>query len=303
MNVKKVIPSGYCKGVIRAIELAKKTRLENKEAKIYVLGMIVHNRYVAEAWKRYRIETLDDKAKSKEELLDKIDDGIVIFTAHGIADRIKKKAEDKGLKYVDASCDDVIATQKLVKEKIAEGYKVLYIGKKSHPEALAILSISEDIHLIANLDDLSSLKLDDDKIFVTNQTTMSLLEVKSFFDKIAQIYPKAVFAKEICNATTMRQNAILNLKDCDMLYIVGDPSSNNSMKLKELGEKVGIRKVRMIEDAGEITETDLGDVKNVYVTSGASTPAYLQEQVIAVLKDYAQTKVLKKPKVDLAEIL
>ena len=93
MNVKKVIPSGYCKGVIRAIELAKKTRLENKEAKIYVLGMIVHNRYVAEALKRYRIETLDDKAKSKEELLDKIDDGIVIFTAHGIADRIKKKAE------------------------------------------------------------------------------------------------------------------------------------------------------------------------------------------------------------------
>ena len=181
MNVKKVIPSGYCKGVIRAIELAKKTRLENKEAKIYVLGMIVHNRYVAEALKRYRIETLDDKAKSKEELLDKIDDGIVIFTAHGIADRIKKKAEDKGLKYVDASCDDVIATQKLVKEKIAEGYKVLYIGKKGHPEALAILSISEDIHLIASLDDLSSLKLDDDKIFVTNQTTMSLLEVKSFF--------------------------------------------------------------------------------------------------------------------------
>ena len=159
MQIKKVIPSGYCKGVINAIEIAKKARRDNMDTPIYILGMIVHNSYVTEALNTLDIITLDDKKKTKEELLDEIDSGIVIFTAHGIAESIKEKAIDKGLKIIDASCSDVIKTQDIIKEKIKEGFNVLYIGKKNHPEALAVLSISQNIHLITSIGDLEEFQI------------------------------------------------------------------------------------------------------------------------------------------------
>lgn len=108
---------------------------------------------------------------------------------------------------------------------------------------------------------------------------------------------------EICNATSARQQATINLKDCDLLYIVGDPKSNNSNKLKEIAIKNGIPKVRLIGAAFEIEEEDLQDVENIYVTAGASTPTYLTNQVIETLNTYNETHELKKPDVDLSQII
>ena len=302
MEIKKVIPSGYCKGVIRAINLVKQTRLDNPQTKIYILGMIVHNTYITKALDELNIITLDDKVKSKEEWIDSIDDGIVIFTAHGIADHIKTKALNNGLRCVDASCSDVIKTKDITKEYLKQGYEVLYVGKANHPEALAVLAESTHIHLITKIDDINTLG-NYQKVFVTNQTTMSIFEVKKLFDEILIKYPEAIIQREICNATSSRQQAILDLKDCDLLYIVGDTKSNNSNKLKEIAEENGINKVRLIGSALEISEDDLINVEKVYITAGASTPTYLTNQVIDVLKTYNDTKELKKPMIDLAKII
>ena len=125
MEVKRVVPSGYCKGVVNAIKLAKQTRAENPDEKIYILGMLVHNSFVSDELASLGIITLDDSVAGKEELLDKVDEGIIIFTAHGISDRIKNKAAAKGLKYVDATCVDVL--------KITSARRSIRKPKRSFP--------------------------------------------------------------------------------------------------------------------------------------------------------------------------
>lgn len=286
MNVKRVIPSGFCKGVVNAIKLAKKTKQEHQNENVYILGMLVHNSYVSHELAELGIITLDDSNKSKEELLDDIDDGIVIFTAHGISEKIKQKAIDKGLKYVDATCVDVLKTQNVIKDKINEGYDVIYFGKKNHPEAEAVLSISDKIHLVTNIEDLINLNIDNDNIFLTNQTTMSYLELSDLIQLVKDKYPQVVVEKEICNATSQRQEAISKLVDCDLLYVVGDIKSNNTNKLVEIGKNKGIKKVILLNNFADINDKDLVGVENIYVTAGASTPLKLIDEVI----DYLRSK-------------
>ena len=285
MEIVKVIPSGYCKGVVNAIRLAKQTRIDNPEEKIYVLGMLVHNSYVSDVLSALGIVTLDDSIKSKEELLDDIDEGIIIFTAHGISEKIKNKVIAKGLKFVDASCVDVLKTQNIIKEKLKEGYDVIYFGKKKHPEAEAVISISDHIHLVTNEEDLKDLEIDNDKIFLTNQTTMSYLELKDLIEKVKEKYPDTVVQKEICNATSSRQEAIYKLENCDLLYVVGDVKSNNTNKLVEVGKRHGIKKVLLIQNYKDINDEDLIGTDKVCVTAGASTPPSLIKEVIDYLKE------------------
>ena len=284
MEIRKVIPSGYCKGVVNAIRLAKQTRIDNPEDKIYVLGMLVHNSYVSEELSALGIITLDDSRKSKEELLDEINEGIIIFTAHGISEKIKNKVIAKGLRYVDASCVDVLKTQSIIKEKLQDGYDVIYFGKRKHPEAEAVISISDKIHLVTDQNDLEDLVIDNDKIFLTNQTTMSYLELKDLIAYAQQKYPDIIIQKEICNATSSRQEAIYKLQDCDLLFVVGDIKSNNTNKLVEVGKQSGIKKVLLIQNYKDINEDDLKDVNRIYVTAGASTPPLLINEVIDHLK-------------------
>ena len=284
MEIKKVIPSGYCKGVVNAIMLAKKTRLDNPNEKIYVLGMLVHNAYVSKELEQLGIITLDDTNKSKSQLLDEINEGIVIFTAHGISENIKKKAIDKGLKYVDATCVDVLKTQNIIKDYIDKGYDIIYFGKAKHPEAEAVISISDKIHLVTNLDELLNLKINNDKIFLTNQTTMSYMELSELMDEARRLYPNILIEKEICNATSSRQLAVSNLENCDLLYVVGDNKSNNTNKLVDIGIKKGIKKVLLIQNYKDIKDIDLQNTNSIYVTAGASTPPILIDEVINYLK-------------------
>ncbi|MBO4919985.1 MAG: 4-hydroxy-3-methylbut-2-enyl diphosphate reductase [Erysipelotrichaceae bacterium] len=283
MEIRKVVPSGYCKGVVNAIRLAKKTREENPDEKIYVLGMLVHNSYVSKELADLGIVTLDDTYASKSDLLDQIDEGIVIFTAHGIADAIKEKALAKGFRYVDATCVDVLKTQNIIKEYLDRNYDVIYFGKKRHPEAEAVLAISDRIHLVADEEDLNDLQIANDKIFLTNQTTMSYLELSDLMKAAKAKYPKIVMEGEICNATSSRQLAVSDLEDCDLLYVVGDVKSNNTGKLVDIGRKKGIRKVFLIQSYKDISHEDLKDVNKIYVTAGTSTPPKLIDEVISYL--------------------
>ena len=157
MEIISVVPRGYCQGVVRAIQIARKTAQDNPDTPVYMLGMIVHNQFVVDACKAIGIRFVEEAGKTRSELLDRIDSGIVIFTAHGISDDVKEKAIRKGLKVVDASCLDVIKTHDLVKQHIQQDGDVLYIGKKGHPESEGTVSLSKRVHLITSCEDIQRL--------------------------------------------------------------------------------------------------------------------------------------------------
>lgn len=280
MKIIKVQPRGYCKGVVNAIRLAKETRRNYPDKKITVLGMLVHNQYVVEALKCLNIDTLEDKTKSRLELLDQINEGIVLFTAHGVSQQVKDKASAKGLICIDASCADVLSTQMIIKKALSKHKHVAYIGKKGHPEAEAVLSIDDSIQLI-ELD--KPLPILNEPLFVTCQTTMSYYDVHNTFENIRQLYPSAEICEEICNATRIRQQAVHDLENVTVLIVVGDRQSNNSARLAEIGQQHGIKRVMLIDDASQLDLNTLSDQDVVAVTSGASTPSILTQQVIAKL--------------------
>ena len=284
MNVKRVVPSGFCKGVVSAVNLAKKTRISNPDTPIYILGNIVHNSYVTEELTKLGIVTLDDSKCSRYELLDQIDSGIVILTAHGTADAVKNKALKKGLTVVDGTCKDVLKTKDIIVQYLDSGYDVIYFGKKNHPEANAILSLSTRIHLVSGKEDIEQLNITNQKIIITNQTTMSFLELEKMIELIKVRYPNAEAVKEICTATSMRQKAILELKDCEVLYVVGDIKSNNTTRLFEIARNRGIKKVYMINDVKDIKKEDVKGHDCFHVTAGASTPPELINDIIDYLK-------------------
>ena len=286
MEIRRILPSGYCKGVINAINIVRKAREEHADKKIYILGMIVHNSYVTDELSKMGIITLDDPLKSREELLDEIDEGVVIFTAHGIADPVKEKALAKGLTVIDATCSDVLKTRELVKEHLDNGYDVIYFGKARHPEAESILSLSPFIHFITSKEDIGKLDINNDRIIVTNQTTMSYLELEEMFEMLKEKYPHCIIEKEICNATSARQKAVTDVRDGDVLYVVGDLKSNNTNKLAAIG-KNNFKNVYLISSKDEINKKDLIGQDKIYVTAGASTPPKLIDEVLEYLNELA----------------
>ena len=294
MEIISVIPRGYCQGVVRAIRIAKETVQNNPGVKVSMLGMIVHNQYVVDACEELGIQFIEEPGRSRLELLDRIDSGIVIFTAHGISEKVKEKARAKGLTIVDASCPDVIKTHDLVKAHCAKGGDVLYIGKKGHPESEGTVGLSDRVHLITSCADLESLN-DLHDVLITNQTTLSILDSREIIDACLKKYPDAVVAEEICNATRIRQEGVMKLKDIDLLIVVGDSRSNNSHQLKEIGLHAGTREALQIDSVLDLQETMVKEKNRVAVTSGSSTPNELTQQVIDTLQEYAATGIWKLP--------
>ena len=302
MQVKEIIPRGYCKGVVRAINIAKNAAKEKQP--VYILGMIVHNQYIVNALEELGVHTIDYKGKTRLELLDDINEGTVIITAHGAGDNVFEKAKAKGLNVIDASCLDVIKTHELIKDRLSQGYEILYIGKKGHPEAEGAIAINIDkIHLISNQKDFKH--LDKNKHYViTNQTTMSLYDVYDLCEYAKEFLPHVEIEKETCTATKVRQEAIKNIdEDVDIVFIVGDPHSNNTKKLASIASDK--KEVYMIESVEDIDINVLKDKTCAAVSSGASTPTYLTNQVITFLKqfDINNEDTYKKPLFDKTQIL
>ncbi len=283
-TIIEVMPQGFCGGMMKAIKIAKEVRTEHPDQKITILGNLVHNRYVKLALRHWNIETVEETGKTRLELLDRIDEGIVIFTAHGVHPDVYKKAEEKGLRVYDASCRFVVQTQRIVQEKLEEGAVVFYIGKNKHPEAESIYTLSSRVYLIETEADIP--ELDAPSIFVTNQTTMSTLDIEHLFDAIRRRYPSACFHNEICNATRVRQEAVLALQnqEVDVLIVVGDPTSNNTEQLAQIARLAQIPTVVKAETVEDLRAFDWNG-KTIAVTSGASTPKYLTSQIIRFVQD------------------
>lgn len=287
MKVIKISPRGYCYGVVDAMVIARNAALDKTLPRpIYILGMIVHNKHVTDAFEEEGIITLD--GKNRKEIIEKVDHGTVIFTAHGVSPEIRKIADEKGLVSIDATCPDVTSTHKLIREKEQEGYQVIYIGKKGHPEPEGAVGVAPDIvHLVQTIEDIDALNLNSDKIIITNQTTMSQWDVLDLINKVKEKYPQAEVHKEICLATQIRQEAVANqAKEADVLIVVGDPKSNNSNRLAQVSEEIAGTKSYRIADISELNLDWLKNVETVAVTSGASTPTPITKEVISFLEKY-----------------
>ncbi|MFC4767750.1 4-hydroxy-3-methylbut-2-enyl diphosphate reductase [Effusibacillus consociatus] len=287
MEVLKITPRGYCYGVVDAMVLAQQALKDlNVPRPIYILGMIVHNQHVVEAFEREGIITLD--GEDRLALLDKVDQGTVVFTAHGVSPEVRRRAAEKGLTVVDATCPDVTKTHDLIREKTAEGYEVLYIGKKGHPEPEGAIGVAPDrVHLVEKADDLQNIHLNSDKILVTNQTTMSQWDVKDLMNRVLEIYPQAEIHNEICLATQIRQEAVAEqAKNADVVIVVGDPRSNNSNRLAQVAEELAGVPAYRVADVTEIDPQWLIGKKVVGVTSGASTPTPITKEAIDWLEQF-----------------
>ncbi len=298
MEVTKISPRGYCYGVVDAMVVARKAALNaDLPRPIYILGMLVHNNHVTEAFKDEGIITLDGKAR--HELIKEVDHGTVIYTAHGVSPEVRQIAEQKGLTTIDATCPDVTQTHDLIREKEKEGYHVVYIGKKGHPEPEGAIGVAPKIvHLVETHDDVDALTLNCEKIVITNQTTMSQWDVREIMNHVKERYPHAEIHNEICLATQTRQEAVAEqAKDCDLTIVVGDPRSNNSNRLAQVSIEIAGTPAHRIADLSELELSWLKDVQRVAVTAGASTPTQLTKEVVLFLDQYDENDPItwKKP--------
>jgi len=287
VEVIKVTPRGYCYGVVDAMVLAQQAAQHPDYPRpIYILGMIVHNRHVVEAFEGEDIITLD--GGDRLSLLEGIDHGTVIFTAHGVSRRVLQRAREKGLHVIDATCPDVTRTHELIKEKVAQGCEIIYIGKRGHPEPEgAIGEAPGHVHLVQTDNDLERLTLDVDCIVVTTQTTMSQWDTAELIEKVLEKYPHAEVHNEICMATQQRQEAVAEqTRAADVVIVVGDERSNNSNRLAQVAREVAGKPAYLVDSVLDLNLEWFRGCKKVAVTSGASTPTQITREVVEFLEDY-----------------
>ncbi len=301
MEVIKIQPQGYCLGVTKALNLVKKAIKENPDKVIYLLGMIVHNDLINQALLRQGVKLLSSN-KAKQQWIEELNAGILIISAHGVNPDLIKKAEEKGLIVYDATCQHVKVAQQMVTDYLAQDFDIIYIGEPQHPEAQGIISIAPArIHLVNQLSDIADLRINNERIIVITQTTINHQAVQELFANISVYFPQALISGEICAATKQRQAAVCQLaEDLDLLFVVGDKSSNNANKLVEIGQNKGIKQVYLVTSVADIVDFDFNNIKKVGVTSAASTPPYLTNQLISYLQTYPEGKI---PALDLEKIL
>lgn len=287
MNVHVTNPHGYCMGVISAIDMAKATKKQFPDRPVVVLGMLVHNREVVELLAKQGIETLQDPEKSLEALLLSVDPkAIVIFTAHGHDRKLEKIARERGIEFRDATCVKVSKNMDIIEAALKDGHDVLYIGKRNHPETTAALSLGKRVFLLDKDIPFDYSKVKDPSPLVVNQTTLSFLELAHIHADITAHLPDARVLDEICSATRLRQQAVLDIpEDVEAIFIVGSPESANTEKLAEVARLSHPRaRVIKIKTVADIDSRPYSSSSKVAVASGASTPLETTENVIKLLK-------------------
>lgn len=280
MIINKLDPQGYCGGVKNAIKIASNINTNIKP--LYCLGALIHNKEMVKNLENLGIITVSDKNKTRLEMLNDINAGTIIISAHGASPSVYECAKNKGLNIIDATCGYVKMTHKEIEKHLANGYDVYYIGTKNHPECEGSIGISDKINLITSTQDIDLYDFKD-KSFIINQTTLSIYDIETIHKKIKEKNPNVVISNSICNATTLRQKAVIESKPVDLTIVIGDKLSSNSKKLYTLASN--INKTIMIETVNDLYDYDFSNIKEVNITSGASTPDYITNDVIEYLKN------------------
>ncbi len=292
MEVIKISPRGYCYGVVDALTAARNAAKDPTLPRpIHIIGQIIHNRHAIEELTNLGIITLD--GPNRAQILEQVTAGTVLFTAHGVSPEVKRRAQERGLTCIDATCPDVTKTHELVKDLVAQGYYILYIGKKGHPEPEGVMGeIPGHASLIETEADVDALQLTPEqqsRLAVSTQTTLSQWDTRRVIQYIKQRYPQAEIHIDICAATQTRQEAVAaQAKGADLTIVVGDPRSNNTNRLVQVSEELaGVPAIR-IEDLSQLDTSLLQGKKRIAVTAGASTPSQLTREVIRYIEQYPE---------------
>ncbi|MDR5853808.1 4-hydroxy-3-methylbut-2-enyl diphosphate reductase [Caballeronia sp. LZ062] len=274
-------PRGFCAGVDRAIEIVERA-IKLFGAPIYVRHEIVHNAYVvADLRKKGAIFI--------EELSDVPEGSTLIFSAHGVSKAVRVEAETRGLRVFDATCPLVTKVHMEVAKMRQEGFDIVMIGHKGHPEVEGTMGQSgEGMHLVEDIDDVLKLDLPDpNRIAYVTQTTLSVDDASAIIDALKNKYPaiKEPKKQDICYATQNRQDAVKFLApQCDVVIVVGSPNSSNSSRLREVAERSGIP-AYMVDSPTQIDPKWVEGKKRIGVTAGASAPEVLAQAVIGRLRE------------------
>ena len=282
-------PRGFCAGVDRAIDIVNRA-LEVFGAPIYVRHEVVHNKFVVE-------DLRERGAVFVDELSEVPDDVIVIFSAHGVSQAVRKEAEQRSLKVFDATCPLVTKVHMEVVRHSREGQECILIGHHGHPEVEGTMGQYDnknggDIYLVETEDDVANLDVRNPKaLFYVTQTTLSMDDTARVIDALRARFPAIEGPKkdDICYATQNRQDAVRALAvDCDLLLVVGSPNSSNSNRLRELAERMGTE-AYLIDSEDDIQSQWLVGKSAVGISAGASAPEVLVQKVVNYLQSLGAT--------------
>ena len=285
MEVVRIRPRGYCHGVVEAIRAAKQAGAAAEGQSVTMLGYLVHNEHVTRELQEHGVRLVAESDRMRG--LDEIESGTVVFTAHGISPLVVEEAKRRGLNVVDATCSDVTRTHDLVRQLVGEGFEIIYIGKRGHPEPAGVMGVApEHTTLIETIDEVGSLQFPEGtKIAVTCQTTLSVWDTQAIIDALVRKFPTIEVHNEICNATQERQEAaVLAAKDVDCVVVVGSQMSSNSKRLVQVVEEKGGKPAFLVDSAQELKPGWFAGMTRIGVTAGASTPTQITREVISALE-------------------
>jgi len=269
-------PRGFCAGVDRAIAIVERA-LDKFGAPIYVRHEVVHNTFV--------VNDLKTKGAIFVEELDDVPAGAtVIFSAHGVSQAVRAEAEARGLNVFDATCPLVTKVHVEVSKMRDKGFEIVMIGHKGHPEVEGTLGQSVGgMYLVETPDDVACLQVSNpDKLSYVTQTTLSVDDAARVVDALRKRFPNITGPKkdDICYATQNRQDAVKAMApQCDVVIVVGSPTSSNSNRLREVADNLGVP-AYMVDNASEIDPQWIAGKKRIGVTAGASAPEILVRAVI-----------------------
>jgi 4-hydroxy-3-methylbut-2-en-1-yl diphosphate reductase len=291
MEVVRITPRGYCHGVVEAIRIAKRVGSERAEGEqVTMLGYLVHNEHVTRELEEHGVALVDAPDRMKG--LDQIQSGTVVFTAHGISPLVVAEAERRGLNVVDATCSDVTRTHDLVRRLTGEGYHVVYIGKRGHPEPAGALGVAPDATtLVERIEEVDDLEFPaGTRLAVTCQTTLSMWDTRTIIDRLVERFPDIAVHNEICLATQQRQEAaVLAATDVDCVVVVGSRLSSNSLRLVQVVEDRGGKPAFLVDTAADVRPEWFAGMRRIGVTAGASTPTQLTRAVITTIEALPET--------------
>lgn len=275
-------PRGFCAGVDRAIDVVE-AALEIFGPPVYVKHAIVHNVHV--------VSDLEKKGAIFVEELDEIPPkSIVVFSAHGTDPKLIEEAKAAGHRVINATCPLVTKVHLEAKRYANEGYFIIYVGHRGHPEPIGVFGEvpKGSTVLIEKADEVVNLSVpQEEKLVYLTQTTLSVSDTRETVDALKAKYKKIIGppSADICYATTNRQAAARELaKKCDLVLVIGSKTSSNSNRLREVCEEEGTR-AYLVDDETMVDPRWLANVKILGVTSGASVPEYLVDRLVDFIKE------------------
>jgi len=291
MKVLLANPRGFCAGVERAIEIVERA-IDKHGAPIYVRHEVVHNQFVVNNLKQKGAVFVDEINQVPE-------GGIVVFSAHGVSQKVRKDANSITSTIYDATCPLVTKVHKEVTRRQKQNHQVILIGHAGHPEVEGTLGQSNDIKKITLVESISDVEALDfptgRNISYTTQTTLSVDDTREIVESLQSKFPQIQSPKksDICYATQNRQDSVKAIiNNSDMLLVLGSKNSSNSNRLQEIAEK-NKKPSYLIDGANDIDPAWLNGLNSIGITAGASAPEILVQEVVSYLVDNGANEVVE----------